>query len=534
MAEEKICSVSGTKFNITDNDIVFYKKMNVPLPTLCPEERERRRMAWRNLRFLYKRGCDLCGENMIGSYPTSCPFPVYCEKCFWSDKWDPLEYGQEFDFKRPFFGQFKELANKVPRMAVTRAKCVNSDYSLNCLENKNCYLISGADYNEDCYYGINTQRSKSCIDHYLLYDSELCYGCLDSVKLYNCVGCQECENSSDCWFLYDCKGCQSCAFSSNLRNKKYVLRGKQLAKTEYKLQLKEILDETFKDPDWLDNERRKICEVAIHRDSLIINSENVSGNYVRNCRNSEWIFDAENLEDCKHIYYGLDAKDCMDCSCIGFECERLYELISGAFNYNCISLASSMYCKECQYCVSTYNAENCFGSISLKNHKKYVILNKQYSKEDYQILMLKIVHRMRKYGEWGEFFPPQLAPFEYNRSMAIDYNPVGREEALEKGFRWFEGEARVSEVSGDICACALCGKGFKIISPEAMLYCKFDVPEPKFCWACRLKKLIHSRKSNKLFDGSCVKCGCAILTPVNGDDDLKVYCEKCYKKAVYE
>jgi|GEM_PF-4835496 len=45
---KKICAVSGVAFEITDGDMKFYETMGVPAPTLCPEERMRRRLAWRN------------------------------------------------------------------------------------------------------------------------------------------------------------------------------------------------------------------------------------------------------------------------------------------------------------------------------------------------------------------------------------------------------------------------------------------------------------------------------------------------------
>jgi len=32
--------------------------MGVPVPTLCPEERQRRRLAWQNMSSLYHRECD--------------------------------------------------------------------------------------------------------------------------------------------------------------------------------------------------------------------------------------------------------------------------------------------------------------------------------------------------------------------------------------------------------------------------------------------------------------------------------------------
>jgi hypothetical protein len=65
--ERKTCELSGTKFPITQKDLEFYdkvspvfigKKYQIPTPRLCPEERQRRRLMFRNERRLYKRKFD--------------------------------------------------------------------------------------------------------------------------------------------------------------------------------------------------------------------------------------------------------------------------------------------------------------------------------------------------------------------------------------------------------------------------------------------------------------------------------------------
>jgi len=469
---------------------------------------------------------------VIAVYPKESEFPVLCEDCFWSDKWDPSEYGRDFDFGRPFFEQFRELAVIVPRIAITRAKCINSDYALNCIENKNCYLTSGADYNEDCMYGINTQRSKSCIDHYLIYDSELCYGCIDSTRLYNCVSCQDCADCSDSWFLYDSKGCNHCAFSSNLRNKSYVLFNKQLSKEEYDRQIEEIISRIMEDPDWIYKNMVKVRSKAIHRHALVLNTENSSGHVVRNCKNARYVFDAEDLEDCKYIFYGLDAKDSYDCSCLGFECRLNYELTSACNAYNCSFSVSSLYNHNASYTVSCFNCEYIFGCISLRNHQKYQILNKQYSKEDYEKLRERIVEHMSETGEWGEFFPMNLSPFEYNRSMANDHMPLEREAALELGAKWFDGEQEHGS-SDESVKCVDCHNDYLLVSQELRFYDRMKLPRPKLCWACRLKRLINSRERRVLFDRDCSKCSTNVKSPIDQTRMEAVYCQDCYREAVY-
>ena len=75
------------------------------------------------------------------------------------------------------------------------------------------------------------------------------------------------------------------------------------------------------------------------------------------------------------------------------------------------------------------NSSNLFACVSLRN-KEYCILNKQYTKAEYETLVPKIIEHMKKTGEWGEFFPASISPFGYNETVAQEYFPLTREEAL--------------------------------------------------------------------------------------------------------
>ena len=85
----KTCKISGREFEITERDQEFYKKIGVPEPTLCPSERRRRRLAFRNERNLYPRKCDLSGEDVVSPYHAGASFPVYKSELWWGDEWDP-------------------------------------------------------------------------------------------------------------------------------------------------------------------------------------------------------------------------------------------------------------------------------------------------------------------------------------------------------------------------------------------------------------------------------------------------------------
>ncbi len=67
IVETKRCRLSGREFFLTDKDLEFYdkispvfagKKYALPSPTLCPTERTRRRLTWRNDRGLSPSSID--------------------------------------------------------------------------------------------------------------------------------------------------------------------------------------------------------------------------------------------------------------------------------------------------------------------------------------------------------------------------------------------------------------------------------------------------------------------------------------------
>jgi hypothetical protein len=98
MSDTKTCRITGKTFPITDGDFEFYEKIDVPAPTLCYDERLRRRLSWRNDLNLFYRVCPFTGKKMITMHPPESPMTVVDKDFWWSDKWDPLDYGQEYDF----------------------------------------------------------------------------------------------------------------------------------------------------------------------------------------------------------------------------------------------------------------------------------------------------------------------------------------------------------------------------------------------------------------------------------------------------
>ena len=419
MGEAKICRQCSQEFIVEDDDLAFYNKISptfaqitykIPAPTMCPDCRQQARFASRNVMKLYKRKCDLCQKDIITVYSPDKKVTIYCQECWWSDKWDPLKYGRELDPSKSFFGQFKELKTTVPKAALMNVKSENSEYTNLADGNRNCYLTFLAGNNEDVYYGYYTDNSKSCVDVAFLGFCELCYEGINLGRCYNVHWSINCGDCQDSYFIEDCDSCKDCILCSRLSHKQYCYKNEQLSKGEYEKVKNELLAGLETKIDDYKKEFREIIVSRPKKFSQMLRSENCSGEDIFDSKNCQRCFMITNCEDCKYCYGMFSTKDSHDVSGFGNTGELLYQGTNiglGTARCSFISfayqLADSLYCDNCYY------ATDLFGCVGVKNHKKYCILNKQYSKEEYEKIAGQIIERMLSDGEWGEWFSPDVS-----------------------------------------------------------------------------------------------------------------------------
>ena len=539
------CKNCNQSFNITDIDRKYYKRIKVPEPTHCPACRQQRRYAIRNERNLYKRECDMCKKGIVSMYSTDKPFPVYCPDCWWSDKWDAEQYGQDFDFSKTFFDQFTELQSKVPRIGNYIVNSQNCDYCNFTGDCKNCYLLFGPVYSEDCMYG-SSYYSKNCVDNLVTRECELCYECTDSRKLYGCMYCQDCYHSNGLLFCYDLHGCSECIACAGLRNKKYYIENKPYSKQDYE-EIKSKIN--LCNPNQVQGVRNKMREMKMtvpHHYMPSNNVQNVSGTHIYNSKNTFHSFFVDRCEDCAYCMQVVDLKDCHDNNYTE-ENELCYEYLGMYGTKNTFYSTFSRHTYDVFYSEYCINGKNLFGCDGVRN-KSHCILNKKSSKEDYKYQKEQIIEHMKKTGEWGEFFPITHSPFAYNETVAQEYFPMTKEEVLKKGYKWREPDKKEyqpqtikvpqdidevpSKIINEILACKDCGKNYKIIAQELNFYRKMHLPIPKKCPDCRHKYRLKLRNPRKLYDRTCGKCNVKIKTTYAPDRPEKVYCERCYLEEI--
>src|SRR3989344_5815773 len=332
-SENRVCQNCKEKFNIEPDDFGFYEKIKVPPPTWCPECRRMRRFAQTNEVVLYKRRCDLTGKDIFSMYPSDAPFPVYETEVWYSDRWNPYDYGMDFDESRPFLEQMFELQGKVPRMSlVQQGTAVNSPYAHRVSYPKNSYMTFRASYPEDCLYIYNGKFTKDCVDSSWIFDSELCYECVNVEKCYNLKFSQESKDCRDSFFLYSCRNCSNCTFCVNLVNGEYCIRNQKYSKEEYFKKLKEFKLNTYLGITNAKKEFDKLRKQFSVKAIASIKSEKVSGNWFSNCKNVTKSFDCVNIKDGKYLFMVFGAEDCMDYYEWGNKAESIYEAVNSGLN----------------------------------------------------------------------------------------------------------------------------------------------------------------------------------------------------------
>ena len=486
----------------------------------------------RNERTLYRRPCDSCHKDGVSIYPPRLAsgeagppgkLVVYCNSCWWGDSWDGKDFGMEYDPARPFFEQYIELQSKVPRINLLSIQSVNSEYTNNAEDNKNCYLIFAAQKNEDCMYGRLVQRCKSVVDTAWIYDSELCYECMDCRQCYGCMFCERCQTSRDLLLCFDVRGSQNCILSTNLRNKTYYIENKQCTKEEYEAKKKEILAS----PESLAAAQKRFEELksqAIVKYAFQTKCVNSSGDYLYNVHSSRLMFDTENAKDCAYMADAESPQDCLDGNNMYYKPERCLDVMGALQTYNCKFSTYVLYCRDVEYSDGLQNCENCFGSIALKK-AQYCILNKQYSPEEYLEKISSIKSQMTKAGEYGDFLPPETSPFKYNETLAKDYFPQTAAEEVQTG-------TYGKENNKDVFACIDCKKNFKITPNEFAFYERMGLPLPQKDFECRMQDRLRKRNPRKLWKRACMKCGTDIETTYSPERKEVVYCEACYQQEV--
>ena len=586
------CQNCKKDFTIEPEDFNFYEKIKVPPPTFCPECRTVRRMAWRNERSLFKSICAKTGKPIITMFHPDSNLIVYDRDVWWSDEWEPTDYGQEYDFSKSFFQQFQELLHRTPLANLGNSNCVGSPYGNHNADCKYCYLTYSSYETERTHYSCGAVGSKDCLDIYKSSNSELCYSDTLCTGLYKTHFSYDSDESINSFFLKYCKNLQDSIGCVNLRNKTHCIFNVQYSKEEYEEKKKELNLGSYKKLSEFENLYNKFVLNFPRRYASVIKSTGSTGDNIMNAKNIKYCFDVcygGNAEDSKYLIHCVNIKDSYDMYGAGGGSSLMYESFdAGIEAFKELFAIITHSCLETYYTYLCFNSKNLFGCIGLRG-KQYCILNKQYSKEEYFELVPKIMEQMNampyvdKKGrvyKFGEFFPTELSPFAYNETIAQEYYTKTKEEIIKSGYNYRAPSEKdyqatilskdlpdhINDVSDsileEIIACpnngseeTQCTKAYRIIKTELDFLKNNNIALPRYCPNCRHYQRLKQRNPFKLWSGKCQCAGAnssnkkykntiehfhgtetcpnEFETPYAPNRPEVIYCEKCYQAEVY-
>ncbi len=548
--ENKICADCKKDFIIDSGDLILYEKVGLKIPGQCFECRLKQYAAFWPFGKFRKGTSDLTGESLITILPNNARYHIYKSHEWHGDAWEGFNFGQDYDPSRSFFDQLKELQEKVPRPHQVGKDNVNCDWSDDVWHSKNCYLTRSVFKCEDISYGYRVIECKNSFDIAHSFNLQNCYDCL---ACHNSFNLNFCENSKDCidsYFLFDCRNCQNCFMSYNLRNKQYCLRNIQYTKDEYQKLVQEIKLDSYKNIENLKSEFENILKnEAVHRENFNLKTTDSKGNYMVNCDKCVNIFSYEDSQNCRNQLRGLGNKDCIDGMGIFGKVE-----VSG--NNSCVLYSYAV--KHSSWSMGRYSeyldmcdeVEYCFGCVGLKK-KKYCILNKQYSKEEYEKLKEKVIADMEASSEYGKFLPYSMGLCGYNLSTAIVYFPdFKKENILQKGGYWSEEDLSsedgmpslelpdsILETKADIITQALiCPEThyrFNISEAEYEFHKNRNFALPRLHFDLRILKKARKTAVLKSYPYKCFYCKNDIMAYYPPEWEYqKIACEECYKQNI--
>ncbi|MBI5733039.1 hypothetical protein HY967_03725 [Candidatus Jorgensenbacteria bacterium] len=551
----RTCRLSGEQFYIRPEDVDFCRRVRVPLPTLSPKERIRKKLAFHNSYNLFRVTSSFSDKSIVSQYPPHMPYPIFEHQIWFGEEWDPFKFGIGYEHGRDFFTQFKELQAKTPRPSLDVDNTnVESDYTNWSVRLKRCYLVFDSWQAEDSAYGIAIDDSKNCFDCFTTYNSDRCYDCFEATNMYQCFFSEYSNDCLDSSFLFDCRNCRNCFMCTNLRHKKYYFLNKPYTKEQYEEKIRQynignidVLRELQKQFDALKKQ-------AIYKENHNERSVNSSGDYLKNSKNCHACFYALESENNAYSIGGLKIKDAYD-SFGGAESEFIYDSHGGIRSYGLKFSFNIRESRNLEYCDLMVNCHDCFGCIGLKN-KSFCILNKQYTENEYWQVVDEIKASMLKCEEYGEFFPQSICPIPYNISVATSYKGYDDIDFAKRYGYWIqEVPDTLQDVQGSVVSSRDLPKDirevddsllnkivfdeenkkqFRFVKAELDFYRKFNLPLP------REHPTIRLRQKRKKFgtiildfhERKCFKCKKSINSIYMPSYPEKVYCESCYNTEI--
>src|SRR3989338_11673483 len=419
---EKVCALTGERWDMTDKEIHWYKHFNVPPLSVSPRTFLRQIMLLSTgYSWWWNKNAET-GEPLITS-----THPHMSYKVIPDERWHAQDFstlGCACDPEQPFFGQFCELAFRVPVSAWKNFEKPVNSVARHSLGDQDSYFVEGT-ISRNAFYSTDSLKIEDCVEVQWSsnirdsYNMMLCQGMSQSRVARHSSNCHRCD------FVFDCHDCEFCFMSFNKKHRKYLFRNEQLTREAWEKKMAEM---DFGDSQVFEALRQefkeKVGTEAVWPEHFNEKCENSTGDHLRNCVNCERSWYCDGAKDSWYTLWGNlgTERSVLGCDPGGSD---------GFGNFIAVSCQGCKFswilnkCRNVEYSVECRECENCFGCVGL-NHKQFHIFNKPYSEAEYWSLVDALKTAMLERGEYGQVFPAKLMQTHVNHiggTTTFRYSP---------------------------------------------------------------------------------------------------------------
>lgn len=556
---ERTCAMTGQKWNMSDEEIGWYKKFQVPPSAVAPQTRWMHHGLWYvGYQYWYQSHPET-GKPIICTVHPATGIKVLPDQ-EWFQK-DFTQMGREYDLSKSFFEQWRELQLSVPMSAQRNHVEPKNSISFVSQGDEDSYFVGASKSKRTIYSHVATDTEDSC-EVYQGFSIQNSYNVVHSHRIFNSKFVRECYDCLNSAFLFDCRNCEFCFGATNKRNKKYVWFNEQLSKEEWEKRMAEVdLGSRRVSDDYLSRFYRLIAEQGVWPENFNNQDVDSTGEYLNKTTNVRAsYFCAEGGVDEYFCNFSLGASRQNAFTGYPVFATDCYYSASISRGGNCKFCFLNIQSNQMEYSLLCYNCENCFGCIGLQR-KQFCILNKQYTEEEYWKRVDVIKCAMMDRGEYGEFFPARFSPSYHGDSGGsywfgatpsdlkgigvLEFDPesmgaIGQELAdPSRTKNVSELPDHVAELGDEWIGVPLfdtaANRRFAMIKPEVEMYRRLNIAPPQKHFTSRIKDLWLQANQGAFEDAGCAKCGKSVRVAKNAGHPIrKIYCKEDYLKYLEE
>lgn len=547
---ERVCELTGEKWLMTDEEIGWYKKFNVPPSKRSPLARTRLRCGfWTGFSWWNHKDPNT-GKTLISYVHPATGLKVLADKEWHANDFSSIY--REVDPSKSFFDQFRELQLRIPYPASRNVVEPENSIAAVSMGDRNSYFVLGCK-SEDSLFSIwvdglshsaMVNNAKNIVNSYFVDNAR---------NVHNSVYVRDSADVINSAFIFLSVDVDSCFGATNAYHKKYIWFDEQLTKGEWERRRAEV---DFSCRKTYEAYLEKFHELVAHTvwpENMSDRVENVTGEYNYDSHDLSQCYScvhqSSNLFWCNYAVDGHDSAFSTPVySDLCYEGDNSFHSHDIKFSYG------SYRCQSMEYCFLNYDCENCFGCVGLQK-KKFHIFNKPYAETEYWKKVDEIKCAMLDRGEYGNFFPLSFSPSYFGQSGAVLYYAATPEMWEQLGGGPFDpesagaiGELEVAanmKKSGDIPDCIDAvtdeewasvpifdeknGRRFAFLKPELAFYRERHQAPPNIHFVHRILNLLRETNTGVMEEVVCAKCGTSILVAKNlAYPKRMVYCQDCY------